>query len=51
MSRRDRTEFNAYLRICTDLQVFGVIRKERDANRRDYLALAIAEAKSRGLSL
>lgn len=50
MTNKDRTEFNGYLRNCTDNQVFGVLEKEQAANRDDYAALAQAELERRGLA-
>lgn len=48
-SKRDRDEFRAYLRQCSDSQVFGVYTKEIVAGRRIYAQLAQAEAVRRGL--
>ena len=49
MDAKDIREFNAYLRNCTDAQVRGVLEKEREAPRDEYVALADAEAHRRGL--
>lgn len=49
MTKRDREEFIAFLRNCTDRQVIGVLEKERAAGRRGYTNLAKAEAERRGL--
>lgn len=43
MTEKDKNEFNGYLRLCTDAQVFGVRDKEKTAGRRDYTTLANAE--------
>lgn len=51
MNQKDRTEFKAYLRDCTDQQVRGVYEKEDRANRPDYAALAREEAAKRGIDL
>lgn len=51
MNRRDRDEFAAYLRNCTDRQVQGVYEKEKGAGRLDYADLAVAEAARRGIEL
>lgn len=42
-------EFQLYLANCTDQQVLAVYEKERSAGRRQYAALARAEAVRRGL--
>ena len=49
MTKKDRTEFNEYLRYCTDRQVLGVYLKEYKAGRPGYAALAYAEIVRRGL--
>lgn len=53
MTEREEWEFISYLRNCTDAQVLGVWRKERDAtlrdpSRREYRLLAAAEWTRRG---
>lgn len=50
MTKKDREEFVAYLRACTDRQVYGVLEKERAAGRRAYVELAKAELERRGLA-
>ena len=47
-SDRNYEEFKQYLRQCTDAQVLGVWRKERDAGRVEYRRLAAAEWDRRG---
>jgi hypothetical protein len=42
-SERERREFEAYLRACTDEQVQGVLEKERAAKRQNYVRLAKSE--------
>lgn len=49
MTKQDRREFQAYLRACTDAQVWGVLEKEELAGREDYVELARNEAERRGL--
>lgn len=49
VSNKDKAEFAAYLRQCTDRQVIGVWQKEHDARRRQYEALAYNEAARRGI--
>lgn len=49
MNAKEQREFEQYLRQCTDDQVLGVAEKELKANRRDYLKLAYAEMRRRGL--
>lgn len=49
MNPRDRSEFQSYLRDCTDRQVIGVYEKEKAAGRKDYAALAEIEAVRRNL--
>lgn len=49
MTNDDRIEFKAYLRACTDKQVFGVLEKEQAANRQEYADLALDELERRGL--
>lgn len=51
MTPKDREEFKQYLRQYTDSQVYGVLEKERAADRDDYAALAEAELERRGLPL
>lgn len=51
MTPKDKREFEAYLRGCTDAQVRGVYEKEKKAGRRGYANLAIAEAGRRGIAL
>lgn len=46
MTKKDREEFKAYLRNCTDSQVRGVYQKEAHALRWDYAALAEDEART-----
>lgn len=50
LSTKDRNEFNAFLRNCTDGQVLGVMAKETAAGRDDYVELAEEEMKTRGLT-
>jgi hypothetical protein len=50
-SQQDLDEFEQYLQQCTDTQVQGVYDKERAAGRDEYADLAVAEARSRGISL
>jgi hypothetical protein len=42
-SERERREFEAYLRACTDAQVQGVLEKEHAANRHHLVRLAKSE--------
>jgi hypothetical protein len=49
MTDKDETEFKGYLRGITDRQVYGVLEKEKEAGRRDYMKLAQAELERRGL--
>lgn len=51
MTEQEQTEFEAYLRACTDAQVYGVLQKERNAQRNEFAALARTELKRRGLEL
>lgn len=51
MNAKDKKEFRAYLKNCTDAQVKGVYEKENSAGRNDYAKLAIAEAKQRSIDL
>jgi hypothetical protein len=51
VTERDKSEFRAYLRACTDRQVHGVYDKEKAAHRRAYTQLAVEEAARRGISL
>lgn len=50
MTEKDRVEFKAYLRACTDRQVYGVLEKEKAARRKDYAELAQNELERRGLA-
>lgn len=50
MTKKDRLEFIAYLRACTDSQVYGVLEKERGAGREDYAELAENELERRNLA-
>jgi len=49
MNRWQRIEFQDYLRACTDAQVLGVLHKEREADREEYVELAEIECERRGL--
>lgn len=49
MTKKDKTEFNAYLKNCTDRQLEGVLEKERSAGRTEYVALTKQEMELRGL--
>lgn len=49
MTEQDREEFIQYLRICTNSQVLEVIKKEREAGRKNYVELAKADLERRGL--
>ena len=49
VSNRDKQEFAAYLRDCTDAQVLGVYEKEAAARRHQYATLAAKEAWARNL--
>lgn len=51
LTAKDIREFTAYLQNCSDNQVRGVYRKERDADRDAYVALAEIEAARRGIEL
>lgn len=51
LSERDKREFDAYLRGCTDAQVRGVYEKESQAGRDEYAALAELEAARRNIEL
>lgn len=51
MSNKDKSEFIAYLRACTDRQVQGVYDKERAAGRKAYAQLAADEATRRGIKI
>jgi hypothetical protein len=51
MDAKDKSEFQAYLRACTDAQVEGVWEKEDKAGREDYASLAAIEADKRGIVL
>jgi hypothetical protein len=50
MTAKDKSEFEAYLRGCTDNQVRGVLEKEQNARRRGYVRLAELEMARRNLS-
>lgn len=49
MNKKDRDEFKAYLRNCTDRQVWGCLEKEKAAGREDYVELCENELERRGL--
>lgn len=51
MTKKDREEFIAYLRACTDKQVQGVFEKETSAGRRAYANLARQEAERREITI
>lgn len=51
ISNDDRNDLRAYLKICTDNQVIGVLEKERAAGRTAYELLAYTEARFRKLEL
>lgn len=51
MTKQDKTEFAAYLRQLTDVQLRNVYRKELDAHRPSYANLALTEASIRGIEL
>lgn len=51
MSKRDRDDFTAYVRHCTNAQVQGVYDKEHAAGRVQYARLAIEEATRRDMFL
>lgn len=51
MNKKDKNEFRAYLRQCTDRQVQGVYEKERDAGREDYAELAKDEGHRRNIHI
>jgi hypothetical protein len=51
MTEKDREEFVAYLRACSDRQVQGVFDKEAAAGRAEYAQLARDEAERRGITL
>lgn len=51
MTRREQEEFWAYLRNCTDAQVRGVFKKEREAGRDHYAFFAKCEAERRGFDV
>lgn len=48
---KDKREFQAYLRACTDQQAQGVYDKEHIAGRTECVTLAVMEAARRGLEL
>lgn len=49
MTDKDREEFVAYLKACTDKQVLGVYEKELNAWRKGYARLAYEEMLRRGI--
>jgi hypothetical protein len=51
MTEQEQDEFRGYLENCTNNQVQGVYDKEKAAGRREEMALAVAEAKRRGIEL
>ena len=51
LTNKDKAEFAAYLRNCTDAQVAGVRDREHVARRHVYESLAVSEAFRRGISL
>lgn len=51
MTDKDRKEFVAYLRACTDNQIVGVYEKERRGHRSEYVFLVQLEAQRRGVFL
>jgi hypothetical protein len=51
MNDKDKREFQAYLKACTDAQVRGVWEKEDKAGREDYASLTAIEADRRGIVL
>ena len=50
MTKKDKTEFRAYLQACSDNQVRGVYEKEHAAGRDDYAELAQDEAYRRQIA-
>lgn len=50
MTAQDRHEFELYLKSCTDSQVMGVLEKEREAGRTEYVQLVKQEMARRQLS-
>lgn len=50
ISAKDTQEFNSYLRQCTNAQVEGVLEKEREAGRAEYVNLAKSEMERRGMA-
>lgn len=51
MTSKNRDDWKAYLRQCTDAQVRGCYEKERAANRRAFAQLCMDEAARRGIVL
>lgn len=51
MTHKDKDEFRAYLRQCTDAQVQGVWEKEHRAKRHDYAELAKDEGYRRNIHI
>jgi len=51
MTQKDKDEFRAYLRRCTDKQVQGVYERESAAGRRDYAELAKDEGYRRNIHI
>lgn len=49
MKKSDYSEFEAFCRQATDAQIVNIYRKEMDARRRDYAAIAKEEAVRRGV--
>jgi len=50
MNKKDKEEFELYLRGVTDAQVHGCYDKENSANRQDYAELCYLELIRRGLA-
>lgn len=51
LTGREIEEFAAYLQHCSNAQVQGVYDKEKAAGREGYAALAVLEARVRGIDL
>lgn len=51
MTKKERRDFQQYLRQCTDAQVRGVYEKEKKAGRWEEVDLAHMEALARGISV
>lgn len=51
MTQKDKEEFRAYLRQCTDTQVQGVYEREAKAGRADYADLAKDEGYRRNIHI